>query len=391
MRCIRPFLFAGAGAGNIAAAMRLHPMSTLARLPGMAPGWVPPWIYGLILFAAIIAIGVTVQGFVTRILAARFAGHSFLNQSWRRTGNLLRFMLALFAAAAALSLLNLPTDTRAVLRPIFGALFLVQLGWIALVLANIAMDRYVSGLKLDAADNLLARKAVTQMGILRQALNVVIVLLTAGFAMMSFDSVRQFGISLFASAGIAGIVAGLAARPLLENLIAGLQLAFTQPLRMGDAVVINNEWGWVEEIGSVYIVLRLWDWRRQIVPLSYLFQTPFTNWTRSSSSIIGTVLIYADYTLPMDAVRARATEIVRASRLWDGQVVNVQVSDAREQVIEVRVLASASDSSRAWDLRCEIRENLIAYIRDAFPASLPRVRREDFRLAEEARPGLQPH
>jgi small-conductance mechanosensitive channel len=244
------------------------------------------------------------------------------------------------------------------------------------------MDRYVFGLDLNAADNLLARKAITQMRILRQAVNVMIVTITAGFVMMSFDSVRQFGISLFASAGVAGIVAGLAARPLLENLIAGLQLAFTQPLRIGDVVVVNNEWGWVEEIGSVYVVMRLWDWRRQIVPLTYLFQNPFTNWTRSSSQIIGTVLVYADYTLPMDAVRAKATEIVKASRLWDGQVVNVQLTDAREQAIEVRVLASASDASRAWDLRCEIREKLIAYIRDAFPASLPRVRREDFRLAE---------
>jgi small-conductance mechanosensitive channel len=169
---------------------------------------------------------------------------------------------------------------------------------------------------------------------------------------MSFDSVRQFGISLFASAGIAGIVAGLAARPMLENLIAGVQLALTQPLRLEDAVVINNEWGWVEEINSTYIVVRLWDWRRQVVPLSYLFQNPFTNWTRSSSSIIGTVLVYADYTLPMDKIRIAATDIVKASPLWDGQVVNVQMSDAHQQVIEVRVLATASDSSRAWDLRC---------------------------------------
>jgi small-conductance mechanosensitive channel len=245
------------------------------------------------------------------------------------------------------------------------------------------MDRYAYGLNIGSADDLMARKAETQLRILRRAVNVLLGLLTAGFALMTFDSVRQFGISLFASAGIAGIVAGVAARPLFENLIAGLQLAFTQPLRLGDAVVINNEWGVVEEIGSVYIVVRLWDWRRQVVPLSYLFQTPFTNWTRSTSSIIGAVMIYADYTLDVDKVRATATEIVRASRLWDGQVVNVQVSDAREQVIEIRILASASDSGRAWDLRCEVREKVIAFIRDELPGGLPRVRREDFRIVEE--------
>ena len=169
-------------------------------------------------------------------------------------------------------------------------------------------------------------------------------------------------------------------------------LALTQPLRLEDAVVIDKEWGWVEEINSTYIVVRLWDWRRLVVPLSYLFQNPFANWTRNSSSIIGTVYVYADYTLPMDAARARATAIVKASPLWDGQVVNVQVSDARQQVMEVRVLASAGDSSRAWDLRCEIREKLIAWIRERHPESLPRVRREDFRLADAgAREPAQPH
>jgi small-conductance mechanosensitive channel len=365
---------------------RWRTMPPLAKIPA----WIPGWVYGLLLFAAIVALGLLVQRAVTRLLAARPPGwHPFLRQAWNRTRGLVRFMLALFAAGVALSLMALPPDTRAQLKPVFGALFIGQLGWIALVVANIAIDRYVYGLKLDSSDNLLARKAVTQMRILRQAVNVLLVMLTAGFALMSFDSVRQFGISLFASAGMAGIVAGLAARPLLENLFAGLQLGFTQPLRMGDAVVIANEWGWVEEITSTYVVVRLWDWRRQIVPLSYLFQNPFTNWTRSTSSIIGTVFVYADYTLPMDEVRAKATDIVKASRLWDGQVVNVQVSDARENVIEVRVLASAADSPRAWDLRCEVREKLIAYIRDAFPASLPRVRREDFRLTEEhARDGL---
>jgi small-conductance mechanosensitive channel len=245
---------------------------------------------------------------------------------------------------------------------------------------------------MDASDNLLARKAITQMRMVRRAVNVLLIILTAGFALMSFDEVRQFGISLFASAGVAGIVAGLAARPLLENLIAGLQLAFTQPVRIGDAVVINNEMGEVEEIGSVYIVIKLWDLRRQVVPLSYLFQTPFTNWTRSGSSLIGTVMIYVDYTLPMDPVRAKALELVKASPLWDGQVASVQVSDAREQVMEVRVLASASNSGRAWDLRCEVREKLIAYIRDEFPFALPRVRREDFRLVEGSAPvTAQPH
>jgi small-conductance mechanosensitive channel len=364
-------------------------MTFLARLPGLIEAWIPPWLQAVIVFAIIVAVGIGIQGVLVHMAADKAQKwHPFLRHVFQRTRRVVRFAILLLAIALALPLVPLSRAAQQTGHSIFVALFIVLLGWIALAAANIAMDRYVYGLKLDTTDNLMARKAVTQMRILRQAVNVMLGLLTAGFALMSFDSVRQFGISLFASAGVVGIVAGLAARPLFENLIAGLQLAFTQPVRMGDAVVIDNEWGWVEEIGSVYIVVRLWDWRRQVVPLSYLFQTPFTNWTRSSSSLIGTVYVYADYTLPMGPVRAKATEIVKASPLWDGQVVNVQVSDAKQQVIDVRVLASASDSPRAWDLRCEIREKLIAYIQEAFPASLPRTRREDFRLAEQARADL---
>jgi small-conductance mechanosensitive channel len=351
------------------------------------------WLQALGLFAAITAIGLGLHAALLRWSAKRPPGwHPFLRHALDRTRRLVRYMILRFAAANAAALLPISFKSEYAVRHIFFALFIVQLGWIAIVAANLAIDRYVGRLDLKASDNLLARKAATQMRIFRQAVNVMLGVLTIAFALMSFEEVRQFGISLFASAGVAGIVAGLAARPMLENLIAGVQLALTQPLRLEDAVVINNEWGWVEEINSTYIVVRLWDWRRQVVPLSYLFQNPFANWTRSSSSLIGTVYVYADYTLPMNQARAAATRIVKASPLWDGQVVAVQISDAKEQVIEVRVLASASDGGRAWDLRCEIREKLIAWIRDNHPESLPRVRREDFRLADPgAQPPAQPH
>jgi len=346
------------------------------------PAWVSAWLLALGTFLAVTVAGFGIQYLVSNLVTEHMS-HSFLAHIIDRTRRLGRFIVMLFAVGFASALLPFDTSTQDVVRHILAALFVIQLGWIAKVTANLALDRYIRGLDMSASDNLLARKAATQMRIFRQALNVLIAIVTIALALMNFDAVRQFGVSLFASAGIAGIVAGLAARPMLENLIAGVQLALTQPLRLDDAVVINNEWGWVEEINSTYIVVRLWDWRRQVVPLTYLFQNPFTNWTRSSSSIIGTVLIYADYTLPMAIVRTKATEIVKGSPLWDGTVVNVQVSDAREHVIEVRVLASASDSGRAWDLRCEIREKLIGFIQDSFPESLPRVRREDFRYLEE--------
>lgn len=350
-------------------------MATLRTFLATQVGWLPIWGQAALLFIAILAGGFALQGAVMRFLNGRAkTWHPFLQNVFRRTRRVTQYVIVLFAVAIALPLVPLSKSADDAAHRVFLALFIIQLGWVGIVAANIAMDRHVFGLRLDTSDNLLARKAVTQMTILRRAINIMLGTLTAAFALMSFDSVRQFGISLFASAGLAGIVAGLAARPLFENLIAGVQLAFTQPLRLEDAVVINNEWGWVEEITSTYIVIRLWDLRRQIVPLSYLFQNPFTNWTRSSSSIIGTVFLYADYTLPVSAVRAKAEEVARASPLWDGQVVNVQVSDAKAHTMELRILISASDSSKAWDLRCEVREKLIAYIGEVYPECLPRLR-----------------
>ena len=355
----------------------------LDQLAAFLP-WIPDWAFGVMAFVGIVAGGLVLQGAVTRFLRKRPASwHPFARQSWDRTRGLMRFMLVLFALSLTLPFFNLPHDIRDEVRKIFLALAVVQTGWIIGVVANIAIDRYVYGFKIDVADNLMARKAVTQMRILRQAVNVMIALFTAGFALMSFDSVRQFGVSLFASAGVAGIVAGLAARPLFENLIAGLQLAFTQPLRLGDAVVINNEFGVVEEIGSVYIVVKLWDLRRQVVPLSYIFTNPFVNWTRSSSSIVGSVMFFFDYTLDVDVLRAEAERLVKGSNLWDGKIFKLQVVDATEASMKLRILVSATDSSRSADLNAFLREHLIAFVRDHYPRALPRTRQEGITAAEE--------
>ncbi|MEP6830643.1 MAG: mechanosensitive ion channel family protein [Rhizomicrobium sp.] len=347
--------------------------------------WIPDWVFAIAAFVGIIFAGLALQSLINRILKRRPAEwRPFVKHAWKRTRGLMRFMLVLFALSVILPLLHPPHDLRDDIRRVFLALAVIQLGWIIGVIVNIAMDRYTFGLRTDVADNLHARRAATQMRIVRQAVNVMIGTLTVGFALMSFDSVRQFGISLFASAGVAGIVAGLAARPLFENLIAGLQLAFTQPLRLGDAVVINNEFGTVEEIGNVYIVIKLWDLRRQIVPLSYLFTNPFVNWTRSSSSIVGSVMFVFDYTMDVDVLRAEAERVVKASGLWDEKVFKVQVVDAAENGMKVRVLVSASDSGRSSDLNALLRENLIAHVRDKYPMSLPRTRQEPIATAKDA-------
>ncbi len=165
-------------------------------------------------------------------------------------------------------------------------------------------------------------------------------------------------------------------RPVLSNLIAGVQLALTQPIRLGDVVVIEGEWGTVEELTATYVVIHIWDWRRLIVPLSYFMEKPFANWTRNSSAIIGSVFLYVDYSVPVEKVRQKAIELAHQSKLWDKQVINLQVTDAKERTLELRVLATAVDSGTAWNLRCELREKLIGYIQSEFPDALPRYRGE---------------
>ena len=201
-------------------------------------------------------------------------------------------------------------------------------------------------------------------------------MLTLGIALMTFEPVRQYGVSLFASAGVAGLVAGLAARPVLSNLIAGIQLAMTQPIRIGDGVLVENEFGRVQEITSTYVVISLWDLRQLIVPLSYFIEKPFQNWTRESSSLVGSVLLYVDYSAPVERLREKVTEIVTASKLWDGTLVKLQVVETMESALQVRVIASARTPSDAFDLRCEIREKLIDWMQREIPSALPRTRQE---------------
>jgi len=203
----------------------------------------------------------------------------------------------------------------------------------------------------------------------------VVGLIALAAALMSFPSVRQLGVSLFASAGVAGIVLGIAARPTLGNMIAGMQIAMSQPIRIDDVVVVENEFGRVEEITMTHVTLKLWDERRMIVPLTWFIENPFTNWTRTGASILATVYLYADYRVDVDAVRAELSRIVAATDLWDRRVAALQVTDATERSVQLRALVSASNSGIAWDLRCLVREQLIGFLR-RHAETLPRIRAE---------------
>jgi small-conductance mechanosensitive channel len=228
--------------------------------------------------------------------------------------------------------------------------------------------------RVDVTDNLHARAIQTQVLVLQRVAIAVIAIFTIASMLMVFESVRQFGASILASAGIAGIIVGLAAQRSIASLLAGFQIALTQPIRLDDVVIVENEWGRIEEITLTYVVVRIWDLRRLVLPISYFIEQPFQNWTRSSADLLATVFLYVDYTMPVAPLRAELTRLLEASTRWDHKVNVLQVTDSKERTLEIRALASASDASLAWDLRCEIREKLVDFLQREYPGCLPKLR-----------------
>ncbi|MFG6583256.1 mechanosensitive ion channel family protein [Sulfitobacter sp. 1A12779] len=335
-----------------------------------APDFVSPLLAVLLACAAGLAVHWIGYRILDRVISEKnITGRSLL----RRARRPLR--LAAVVAALAWVLPNVRLygwqDGAAHL---FLVLLIILVGWTLILLTNHFAERAVRRHRLDVEDNLSARKFVTQARVLRRTVTIILGIFTAAGVLLTFESVQKYGAGLFASAGAAGLVVGLAARPVLTNLIAGLQIAITQPIRLEDVVIVEDEWGWVEEIFATYVVVRLWDWRRMVVPLSYFIEKPFQNWTRESASIIGTVFWYLDYTVPIGEMRAKLEELAKASPLWDGQVVNLQVSETEKDSIAVRGLVSARTSPQAWDLRCEIREKMIDWLQKEHPQALPRLR-----------------
>ncbi|MCD8741328.1 mechanosensitive ion channel family protein [Mucilaginibacter roseus] len=224
---------------------------------------------------------------------------------------------------------------------------------------------------LNKEDNLKERKIRTQLQFIRRILVTFIVLIAVAVVLLSFDNVRKIGAGLLTGVGIGGIIIGFAAQKSLANFLAGFQIAFTQPIRIDDVLVVEGEWGRVEDITLTYVVLNIWDQRRLILPINYFIEKPFQNWTRTTSQILGTVFLYLDYNTPVDAIRAEFDRLLDNTNLWDKRVKVIQVTDAKERTIEIRALMSARNSSQAFDLRCYIRENLINFLRDNYPESLP--------------------
>lgn len=274
-------------------------------------------------------------------------------------------------------ILNNDADSRTTLSVVYR---LTALGLIiALTWFGVRCVRAIAGTiielnPIDVADNLRARRVQTQAKVFSRSMMVLIILAGSGMALMTLPHLRQIGTSLLASAGVAGLAVGIAARPVLSNLLAGLQLALTQPIRLEDVVIVDNEWGHVEEITGTYVVVRIWDQRRMIVPLQWFIEHPFQNWTRTDSEILGTVLIWVDYQMPLDPVRKEAERICQNAVEWNKRTCITQVAETSDHAMQLRVLVSADDAGRLWDLRCKIREGIVYFIQHDYPEYLPRLR-----------------
>ncbi|MGE0767285.1 MAG: mechanosensitive ion channel family protein [Hyphomicrobiaceae bacterium] len=326
------------------------------------------WIAGAALFS--LAIFAVTRMTLRRVLKRFMSGPSLMK---RLVGPLRLFAVLMFIAMALPAgdfAPHFASGARHALR--IGVMLLT--GWTLVIVIETFSTFFARRNRLDSEHNLEARRLHTQIAILRRSAEVIVVLITAGAVLMTFPTVQNVGVSLFASAGAAGLVLGFAARPILANLIAGIQIALTQPIRIEDVVIVEGEWGWIEEITSTYVVVRVWDLRRLIVPLSYFIEKPFQNWTRDSARIIGAVTWKLDYRAPIEEMRAKLDDILNGNRLWDGKVANVQVIEAETSTITVRALMSATNSPAAWDLRCEVRERMLAWLKEVHPDALPRLR-----------------
>jgi small-conductance mechanosensitive channel len=299
-------------------------------------------------------------------------------------GRSLRVVVPVLGIIFALPLLDLPDRYANVLAKGTSILLIVAVALILSQMVSLGEKAVLAEYDIKAADNLQARKRYTQVHVISKTLYFLISLFALASVLMLFKEVQRFGTSILASAGVVGIIFGFAAQKTIANLFAGFQLAMTQPIRLDDVVIVEGEWGRIEEITLTYVVVHIWDDRRLVVPLSHFIEKPFQNWTRISADLLGSVFAWVDYSLPLADVRAALKEIIETDPLWDKRFWNLQVTDTSERAMQIRVLATSADSSKAWDLRCNIREKLVAYLQRHHPQCLPKLRADLGALAPSA-------
>lgn len=287
-----------------------------------------------------------------------------------------RFIFPLIVVISVVPLLPLSSRFIHISEHILGLVLIACIAWFLTEMLKVVED--IVGAKYNAhvSTDVNARRVTTQVSVLRRVMAVLIAILAIAAMLVTFPSIWNIGAGLFASAGVAGLVIGMAAKPTLSSLLAGIQVALTQPISLEDVVIVNGEWGRIEEIGVTFVVVRIWDLRRMVVPLTYFIENPFQNWTYQGADILGTVFLYTDFTVPVDEVRQELHRLLKSTDLWDGKVWVLQVTDCKNDVIELRALMSSSDSGRSFDCRCYVRENLIKFLQEKYPHALPKTRAE---------------
>lgn len=290
----------------------------------------------------------------------------------------LQLLFTVIALNIGLPLTGISPKTEYYLHKLFYVSLIMALAFLLVKVVEFIKSILYARFDVNVKDNLNERIARTQIDFLQKVATVLIFFIAGAIALMSFARVRELGTSILASAGIAGLIIGLAAQKSIANLLAGFQIAFTQPIRLDDVVIVENEWGRIEEITLTYVVVRIWDQRRLVLPISYFLEKPFQNWTRVSADIMGTVFVYTDYTVPLEELRKELARILaqEGKPLWDGKVGLIQVTNATIQGIELRILVSTANASLGWELRCLVREQMISFIQRNYPESLPKIRLE---------------
>jgi small-conductance mechanosensitive channel len=334
----------------------------------------------IIFSIAVVVAGIVVYATITAILRIqerkqdRRMAHAFLHSVRTRLTAPFGLMILLGCFAAILpGVLVVASVQEGFFHGVRIAMIATST-WLLIRALAVGRDMILMQHDMDAEDNLEARRIYTQIRVIERLLAVAVFVMGFSLALMSFDRMRQIGVSLMASAGVLGIIIGFAAQTSIATVLAGLQIAITQPIRLDDVVIVEGEWGRIEEITLTYVVVNIWDRRRLIVPIKYFIENPFQNWTRSSADILGTVFLHTDYRVPVEEVRKKLHEILDASPLWDKQAWCLQVTEARASTLELRALMSARNSPQAWDLRCHVREALLTWLQKKYPEYLPRTR-----------------
>jgi small-conductance mechanosensitive channel len=337
-----------------------------------------PWLWNLAVIGFVLLIGFVFKIIITLLLNyyknKKAADYSFFRSLVTHLSAPLNHFIPLLTLNIILPYLTLKDVYEGNLKTWLGILLLISFSNLLIHAIKILEDYVYHKYDFNKEDNLKERKIRTQLQFIRRVSTIFIILITVSLILLSFDNVRKLGAGLLTGVGISGIIIGFAAQKSLGNLLAGFQIAFTQPIRIDDVLVVEGEWGRVEEITLTYVVLNIWDQRRLILPINYFIEKPFQNWTRSTSEILGTIFLYVDYNVPVDILRTELTRLLNESVLWDKRVGILQVTDVKEHTIELRALVSARNSSQAFDLRCYIRENLIKFLSANYPDSLPKNR-----------------